>query len=490
MQRVHIRGITFLVMSRPAPELPALVLSVGFHSALFLAFFQARPVLEQRATPTPVPELTPVATTLLEESPTLIKPDLPAIQPPTPISQPAPVPTPVPKPSTALAEKPALRPDYRPVLAPQTPPEASKATPTPAPALAQAPTPTPAPKADTPEPKEELIEEPEEGGTQGDKLAEVSSTWLQFVLSEQKGGVLSDPTGGFISDRNRWVLDQSVTRTNTHRALGDGLSESELLQPVVDRKGKADDTSVGLKKGGRARRSAGGGSPEITPPSLPVPITPDRVLLPAWPGDLLAGATGLSILLERPRPVVKTLPRRIVPVQAPKAPPQEQPSPLPALAPPAPVQKGSDDGFWTALGEDIPELLADEDGDAPAPDHTAAWSGREVVTGGIVLGDKTDLSLQSHELGSWIGTLVNTIAAAWSYPPELRALGVTGKVTIEFTVEPNGSVSNKSVVAGQEMPELVIAAMDAIPDQVEPVPDRKRWRKGIRFRYTFHYGDT
>jgi TonB family protein len=67
---------------------------------------------------------------------------------------------------------------------------------------------------------------------------------------------------------------------------------------------------------------------------------------------------------------------------------------------------------------------------------------------------------------------------------------VTGKVTIEFTVEPNGSVSNKSVVAGQEMPELVIAAMDAIPDQVEPVPDRKRWRKGIRFRYTFHYGDT
>jgi TonB family protein len=143
------------------------------------------------------------------------------------------------------------------------------------------------------------------------------------------------------------------------------------------------------------------------------------------------------------------------------------------------------DGFMQPLG--ITEhLLTEPTPEANAPEDAAGWSPLEVTDTNLPEGERTQLTLHQGPIGEWLVGVDDMIRRAWKYPPELLALGITGKVVVEFQVSPNGAISSIQVVYADPI-DLTASALEAIPNRTAPLPNDARYRKGYRLRYTFLY---
>jgi TonB family protein len=153
-----------------------------------------------------------------------------------------------------------------------------------------------------------------------------------------------------------------------------------------------------------------------------------------------------------------------------------------------------DDGFSlipepaAEKGDDVPVLLTKPQSELESG-STAAYGALEIVDDDILLGDASAIATRKTELGVWAVGFDAQVRKAWVYPPELRALGINGVVTLEFTVLPSGRVIDIHAQSSS-MEELIIPSAAAIPEQAEPLPKDKAFRKGIHFSYTFRYGET
>ena len=78
------------------------------------------------------------------------------------------------------------------------------------------------------------------------------------------------------------------------------------------------------------------------------------------------------------------------------------------------------------------------------------------------------------------------VRARWTWPEAEKALGVKGRVVVEFTVGRDGRVSDVALLEANVPLSMQEAALVAVPAAVAPPPDGQG---PLRVRYVFRYGD-
>ncbi len=105
------------------------------------------------------------------------------------------------------------------------------------------------------------------------------------------------------------------------------------------------------------------------------------------------------------------------------------------------------------------------------------------------MGAEARYSARKHALGEWMALLDTQLRAAWTYPAELRALGVVGTVVVHFKVRRDGTVKELSVVSSSHVPDLDLTALASIPMLVAAIPATVPGAARY-ISITFRYGDT
>lgn len=414
----------------------------------------------------------------------------------------------VPPEPVAPPESMAMRKKAPPKKEPQkrnaTPPIKKPLERVPVPEKKPDPVPPPPPKEPPKEapiepPKPETKKEEDQPGSRlGEKLKSQEPETEVFVATDQAGLKLRSSAGA-LSDRTTFSTRNTIRKNSVKRALGDGTGDSDRILVNATRKGTRDTTS-GLKAG-KTLEALGRPTPQ-SPSQIADPVPeegrpPDSVRLPEvapLAGEPVEGTgVGLQLKVETPLRASKALPTHIR--RRKKAAPTPEVTPVPET-PPAPPPPPTDvppkldyfdkDGFWQPVGMDVPRVLEDPRPEAAAAENTVGWSGLEILDSDAENGDRTELSLHEGPIGVWMVEVDDHIRRHWTYPPELAALGYTGRVVIDFYVMPNGVVTNIEVVSADPI-DLTASALAAIPLRTAPLPRESRYAKGFRVRYVFRY---
>jgi outer membrane biosynthesis protein TonB len=212
-------------------------------------------------------------------------------------------------------------------------------------------------------------------------------------------------------------------------------------------------------------------------------------------GSLSSTELGVTLIREevpkikpRPRPK-KRLPPSVVPSPS-VEPVVEAPTVVEELPPPDPELPITLDYFpedrLTPWGEQVPDVLADPNPEAQAPEATAAWGEEEMVEFDGTPDERTRLSTRKDPLGIWFVPLYDQIARRWSYPMDLQALDISGRVELLVHYDRQGRLGLIQVRQAT-YPPLVDSARDAIPEKVDPLPKDPAYKNGMDLRFVFVY---
>ncbi|MBM4367588.1 MAG: TonB family protein, partial [Deltaproteobacteria bacterium] len=181
-----------------------------------------------------------------------------------------------------------------------------------------------------------------------------------------------------------------------------------------------------------------------------------------------------------------------------------EPAPLhAALAPSATAAPGERlaDDFWVAPllgtgagdsgegsdGEDSPSAVAGDDvAKVIYKRDGAAWIDLAVADERAERGDSNQVNVTRTALGTWFVPVDDLVRATWTWPEAEKALGVRGRVVVEFTIAVDGRVSDVALVDANVPLSMQEAALAAIPAAVAPPPEGEG---PLRVRYVFRYGD-
>jgi TonB family protein len=166
----------------------------------------------------------------------------------------------------------------------------------------------------------------------------------------------------------------------------------------------------------------------------------------------------------------------------------------PSAQPPPPLPE---DDFWLESS-----VRTGEDAEQPAPDQRVSptaviedqtraargWTDLAVLDERADTGDRASYSARAHPLGLWLRGVEDQLANRWVYPPALRALGVQGTVVVRFRVGRDGSVSNVVVAVSSNIPDLDLAAVQAVPAALPPLP--ASGGRSVRLQYVFRYRES
>lgn len=342
---------------------------------------------------------------------------------------------------------------------------------------------------------EEKVEElKEEGGRRGDRL-EADKAWILDILRTDQEETTLPVDSDYLSDRSVFEPLTSVGQASIHRALGLGDGDSDRILTHTDFFSQNTEKAPGIKRGGK----------KVTPGA---PLTRQQVRKDATgspvvielpmsggEGELSASDRPITLIREElpkrePRPRLKRrLPPSIVPTPT-LEPVVDAPSQTEELPPPEPELPVTLDYFPDAplipWGTDVPEVLADPNPEAQAPEATAAWGEEEMLEFDGTPDQRTRLSTRKDPLGVWFIPLYDQIARLWKYPMELRALDISGRVELLVHYDRNGRLGLIQVREAT-YPQLVDSARDAIPEKVDPLPNEPAYKNGMDIRFVFVY---
>ncbi len=343
--------------------------------------------------------------------------------------------------------------------------------------------------------EEEKAEElKEEGGRRGDKLDAEKARILDILRTDQEETTLPVDTDR-LSDRSVFEPLSSIAQASIRRALGLGDGDSDKILTRTDFFSKNTEEAPGIRKGGE---KVVPGAP-LTRPQVQEQATgsPAVIELPTSGGEGSLSSTEQRVTLireevppikPRPRPK-KRLPPSVVPSPSPE-PVVEAPTVVEDLPPPDPELPITLDYFpterLTPWGEAVPDVLADPNPEAQAPEATAAWGEEEMVEFDGNPDERTRLSTRKDPLGIWFVPLYDQIARRWKYPIELRALDIYGRVELLVHYDRQGRLGLIQVREAT-YPQLVDSARDAIPEKVDPLPNEPSYKNGMDLRFVFVY---
>lgn len=316
------------------------------------------------------------------------------------------------------------------------------------------------------------VETPDPGAESGSAPTTAGSSWFRYVRTDDATAArnaLADDAA--IGGTTTVAAPTARAVTNTRRSFGNG---------------RADDEAVP--------------APDEAPPAARTVVTEaiDRL---ATPAD--AESTGpLAMLPDDWAPVERRRPRK-----ARKSAPITSPLPMEAAVAGTAGQPGADvettlslslaaldgDGFFSP-----PPEIVDREAPAAAPEvepapemairaarkDGAAWSSLTVLGRDAKEGARAHANVRQHVLGEWMDGVDASLRATWTYPPELRALGVHGEVTLQFLVRANGRVADIVILSSSGDARLDERAVAAVPSRTPPLPFgyTAQW-----VRYTFRY---
>ncbi|MSQ02421.1 MAG: TonB family protein [Myxococcales bacterium] len=256
-----------------------------------------------------------------------------------------------------------------------------------------------------------------------------------------------------------------------------------------------EDSTAGARPGVGATAEARGQA-QPTAGSAPPPAGPGGLRL--WVAGELSDAD-----LERvrsplpPPPVTPRPPVRRKPVRIPT---REEPdaSTLAATAAPAqpPRPPPESDGFWGGIGvgdvglgttmDATPAAVAGDDVQkATFSDEGAGWTDLTMLDETVTEADNAQVAVRRTALGVWFAPVDDLVRAGWTVPRAAKALGVTGRVIVEFVIDKHGAVKDVTMIDANVDLDLQLAALAAVPAAVPPPPGGTG---ALRVRYTFRYG--
>ena len=364
------------------------------------------------------------------------------------------------------------------------------------------------------EPKEEPEPAPRTGGA-GRKRAGGSGEMLRFARSA--GTPAADPDAvadaSHIGDQDIAAPTDTRAATTVERSAGNARARGEAL-PIPEGHDAAkdaptaraavarpspvavsgEDSTAGARPGESAMDQAEEAQPS-PPDAAPVP-GPSGLRL--WVAGELSDADLERVRSPLPPPVVKPKPKpRRKPTSAPAL-AELEPSTVTALVAPAPPPRPApeSDGFWggggagdAGLGSQANDTPAAEAGDdvqkAIFTDEGAGWTDITMLDEDVTEADKAQVAVRRTALGVWFAPVDDLVRGGWKVPLAVRALGVTGSVIVEFTIDKRGAVNDVAMIDANVDLELQLAALAAVPAAVPPPPGGTGT---IRVRYTFRYG--
>ncbi len=352
--------------------------------------------------------------------------------------------------------------------------------------------------------------EPGERGRGGEGGAR---SWFMFVRSDAPvdADAVVEGTSPYIGDRNVVVDVHTRAPTTTRRSLADGTSRDEAL-PVPEEMESDSRAEIAVRTPERESPSPVSGSSQLEGTrSAPTSTTP-----PPPGGVRLWIEADYSEKTTAPSPSAPPRHRKATPALVPaevaeKAPGEVHPpeatpktEPLHAAITPRATAAQSprlDDDFWTEplfgtgegdtgsgtassdspasqAGADVAKVIYKRDG--------AAWIDLAVVDERVEKGETTQVSVSRTALGTWFVPVDDLVRATWQWPEAEKALGVRGRVVVEFTIAEDGRVSDVALVDANVPLSMQEAALEAIPAAVAPPPEGEG---PLRVRYVFRYGD-
>ena len=268
----------------------------------------------------------------------------------------------------------------------------------------------------------------------------------------------SAPATPYIGDRNVSTPATSRVATTTERSSGNARGGGEAL-PVPE-------AHQHDERGELARIAVAEPSPEAQ-----------------GGNSTSAGSAHIFQVDEAPRR------KRVAEPEAALAPPQP---------PPPPAEEPAADGFWGGHG---PAVDGEGDASTDSPEPTAGenvqravfkkdgagWTEVTALDDSVQLGDQAAVSIRQTDMGVWFTPVDDLVRLGWRPPLDQIALGVTGRVTLQFVVKRNGRVTELAMVDANVPLSLQEAALLAVPSAVAPPP---RGSAPLRVRYVFRYGTT
>ncbi|MBM4393434.1 MAG: TonB family protein, partial [Deltaproteobacteria bacterium] len=345
--------------------------------------------------------------------------------------------------------------------------------------------------------------------------------WYKFERSDAPDDpdAVVSATSPYIGDRNVVVDVSTRAPTTTIRSHADGKSLDEAL-PVPEDMEADSKAEMATRTPERESPSPTSGAsqqagerPRPAVPPAPSPITDKPAVRLAIEADYVPAPAPSPPAAEKRRRKARPAP---TPAEAAVAADADAPgdvatvdtlaesAPLHAvLAPGATATPGErlDDDFWVAplrgtgagesgeggdvedspaavAGDDVAKVIYKRDG--------AAWIDLSVAEEQAERGDRNQVNVTRTAVGTWFVPVDDLIRATWTWPEADKALGVRGRVVVEFTIGVDGRVSDVALVDANVTLSMQEAALESIPAAVAPPPEGEG---PLRVRYVFRYGD-
>ena len=336
------------------------------------------------------------------------------------------------------------------------------------------PNPTPATVslsvAETPPPPPTAAEPPPDDADKDKKNVAASGTGqgaaqsFKFARSATPDQGESAPATAYIGDRNVSAPETLRVATTTERSSGNARGSGEAL-PVPEAHKHDDRGELAIHAVATPSPEAGGGDETLAGAAPGIPAV--QSLPDLSPVDVLTS--------QRKEPNRRGIAEAL---------------PEPASAP--------TDGFWRGDGA-AGAGEGDAAMDSPAPTagenvqravfkkNGAGWTEVTALEDNVLLGDHAAVSIRQTEVGEWFTPVDDLVRLGWRPPLDQVALGVSGRVTLQFVVKKNGRVTDLAMVDANVPLSLQEAALLSVPSAVAPPP---RGSAPLRVRYVFRYGTT